>query len=95
MSETTVGFETLRGDVWGAAVVAAADYGRVVGFGGESCNACPFGVGNGLGAALTQVEDLLWSLLREKICFGVNHTRRQARTGPSITLRGILMAEIT
>jgi hypothetical protein len=66
LSETTVGFETLRGDVWGAAVVAVPDYGRIVGFGGEGCNACTFGVRDGLGAALAQVEDLLRGFVREK-----------------------------
>jgi len=60
LSECTIVFETVGGEVWGAvdAVPVSVDYTGVVGLSGESCDACAFGVGDGFGATFAEVEDL-------------------------------------
>ena len=73
--------------------------GRVAlgdGFGGECRNACTLGVRDGLRASLTQVENLKNKIVTTVIANEtVRLTRRHARTGPSITLKGMLIAEMT
>lgn len=60
LTEAAIVLVTAVGDVRGAidtASVSVDDVG-IIGFGGEGCNSCAFGMGDGVTASFTEIEDL-------------------------------------
>lgn len=63
--------------------------------GGRLGGECSLRMCHSFGATFTEIKDL-GVIINAETARGVDYrTRRQARTGASITLRGILIAEIT